>query len=137
MVNRFRRADAFLHRHDPTFPLFELAPEEIALQSEPAGQGPLFRLGKSQIQTVWETERLRLDATWTAPTFAALLEDADRDHLRDQTVLLWHTYNSRPYPPGVEDIDHRALPRGFHFYFTGPVQEVNVPSWLMPKKRPA
>jgi hypothetical protein len=45
-----------LLRHDPSFPFVELAAEEIALRSEPAGKGPFFTLGRSQIQQVWEVE---------------------------------------------------------------------------------
>lgn len=130
MVKRFRKANAYLRRHDPSFPFVELAAEEIALRSEPAGKGPLFTVGRSQIQQVWEVENLRLDTTWTAPTYAALMQDVEREKLQDQTLLFWHTYNSRPYPLGVEDVDYCALPAGFHSYFTRPVQEINVPEWM-------
>src|SRR5262249_15163366 len=108
----------------------ELAAEEVALRSEPAGKGPLFTVGREHLQHVWEVENLRLDTTWTAPTYAALLQDVEHEKLQDQTILFWHTYNSRPYPLEVEDADYRALPKGFHSYFTGPVQEINVPEWM-------
>jgi 1-aminocyclopropane-1-carboxylate deaminase/D-cysteine desulfhydrase-like pyridoxal-dependent ACC family enzyme len=136
MVKRFRKANAYLRRHDPSFPFVELAAEEIALRSEPAGKGPLFTVGRSQIQPVWEVEHFRLDTTWTAPTYAALLQDVEREQLQDQTILFWQTSNSRPYPLGVEEVDYHALPAGFHAYFTGPVQEINVPAWMYHEDTP-
>ncbi len=110
MVKRFRKANAYLRRHDPSFPFVELAAEEIALR--------------------------RLDTTWTAPTYAALLQDVEREQLQDQTILFWQTSNSRPYPLGVKEVDYHALPAGFHAYFTGPVQEINVPAWMYHEDTP-
>jgi len=129
MLKRFRRANAYLRGHDPNFPLVELAAQEIELRSEPAA-----RVGPSLIQAVWDAEHIQLDATWTAPTYAAMLQDIEHEELHDHTLLLWHTYNSRPYPSAVDDVDYRSLPKGFHHYFTGPVQEINAPAMIGSRK---
>ena len=54
---------------------------------------------------------------------AALLAAAEKTS--GKTFLFWNTLNSRPSPDGLETIDYRTLPTGFHSYFETPVQPLD------------
>ena len=125
LLKRFRKANTYLRRHDTNFPLIGLTPADIEIRNEPAPA-----LDRPQVRTVWDAEHIDLDATWTAPTYAAMLRDIKAEKLHDETLVFWHTYNSRPYPSAVDDVDYRSLPRSFQAYFTAPVQEINAPSMI-------
>ena len=56
--------------------------------------------------------------------FAALVHDL-RDDASPGVDLYWHTYNARPPPPELDEIDYRELPRAFHVYFEQDVQPLD------------
>jgi len=61
---------------------------------------------------------LALDTTYTGKAMAALLHDARRPELADQSLLFWNTYNSRPLPVTADrPEDTSALPAEFLRYF--------------------
>ena len=66
-----------------------------------------------------EKEGITLDPTYTAKTFAAVLEYC-RNHQGDRRpVLYWHTYNSVDYSKQVEELDYHRLPTELHGFFQG------------------
>ena len=66
---------------------------------------------------------IQLEGTYTGKTLAALLAAAEKTS--GKTFLFWNTLNSRPSPDGLENIDYRTLPTGFHSYFETPVQPLD------------
>jgi hypothetical protein len=67
---------------------------------------------------------LELEGTYTGKAFAALVHDL-RDDASPGVDLYWHTYNARPPPPELDEIDYRELPRAFHVYFEQDVQPLD------------
>ncbi len=56
------------------------------------------------------TEGLALETTYTGKALAALIDDARSGRLEGQQVAFWNTYNSRPPPGGLANVDTIALP---------------------------
>ena len=59
---------------------------------------------------------LHLETTYTGKAMAALLSDLRSRDLRDQNILFWNTYNSRPLAD-AGDADLSGLPKEFDSYF--------------------
>ena len=75
-----------------------------------AGYGSPTRAGSRADLLMQEKEGIRLDPTYTAKTFAAVL-DYCRMHQADRgPVLYWHTYNSVDLSGRVARADRRNLP---------------------------
>ena len=63
-----------------------------------------------------ENEGILLDPTYTAKTFAAVL-DFCRSQRRDRhPVLYWHTYNSVDLSGQAREVDYRRLPQGLQSF---------------------
>lgn len=77
------------------------------------GETPASRLA---IDRSLERASLRLDPTYSGKAMAALLEDADAGLLKNQNVLFWATYNSRPLAPLIGATSSAALPADFQVY---------------------
>jgi D-cysteine desulfhydrase len=58
-----------------------------------------------------ETQGIELEPTYTAKTFAAVLEYCRGKQPGRGPVLYWHTYNSVDLSAQAEDVDYRTLPR--------------------------
>lgn len=56
-----------------------------------------------------------LECTYTAKAFRALMADAERGHLRGETVVFWDTYSA--HAPAVEGADFHRLPEVLWSYF--------------------
>jgi hypothetical protein len=68
-------------------------------------------------------ENIKLDGTYTGKTLAGTLDHIKKNHLEDETILFWNTYNSADLSPLVQGIDYRRLPTPFHKYFESQRQE--------------
>jgi D-cysteine desulfhydrase len=125
----FEQANAFLNQLDESFPLLSIKDSEIeirtpSLQSEEAHQEESL----DWIVRFSELESVSLDATWTAPTVASLITDIGSENLKEKTILYWHTYNSRPYPYELDQIDYHQLPKAFwHYFETKQLAVINKP----------
>ena len=58
-----------------------------------------------------EKQGIELEPTYTAKTFAAVLEYCRSRQRGRGPVLYWHTYNSVDLSAQAEDVDYRTLPR--------------------------
>jgi D-cysteine desulfhydrase len=58
-----------------------------------------------------EKQGIELEPTYTAKTFAAVLEYCRGRRRSSGPVLYWHTYNSVDLSAQSEDVDYRTLPR--------------------------
>jgi 1-aminocyclopropane-1-carboxylate deaminase/D-cysteine desulfhydrase-like pyridoxal-dependent ACC family enzyme len=126
MVANARKLNSFLRQREPDFPLVSFHAEdfEIRCGAQKQEHHDLGVEGMEQIETVWEKDAVRLDATWTAPAWAIMQRDLRTG--RTTTPLFWHTYNSQPLP-NIEKVDYRNLPKGLHVYFQEPVTLANRP----------
>jgi 1-aminocyclopropane-1-carboxylate deaminase/D-cysteine desulfhydrase-like pyridoxal-dependent ACC family enzyme len=75
------------------------------------GYGMPTGAGSNAYHLMREKEGILLDPTYTAKTFAAVL-DYCRSQRHDRSpVLYWHTYNSVDLSAQAKEIDYRNLPR--------------------------
>jgi len=82
--------------------------------------------GMNAMRRVKEAEGIRLEGTYTAKAFAALLADAESGALQGKRALFWLTYNGVDFSDAIKDADYRALPQAFHHYFEEPVQPLDA-----------
>ncbi|MGH8495803.1 MAG: 1-aminocyclopropane-1-carboxylate deaminase/D-cysteine desulfhydrase [Gammaproteobacteria bacterium] len=118
----YRNTNRLLHRLDPAFPRCPF--EGIEIREEFFG-GKYARFtpeGMRAVALARDRASLALEGTYTGKTFAALLEDLRNPSMRDQVIVFWNTFNSRPFPADLAEEDYRELPEGLHRYFEEPAQ---------------
>jgi D-cysteine desulfhydrase len=67
-----------------------------------------------------EAEGVTLDPTYTAKTFAGLLDYAKTES-DGKPILFWNTFNSVDLSSVANSVDFRSLPNAFHRFFEGEV----------------
>jgi len=119
MAELFRETNRMLHSLDVSFPLFEISEQDVDVRSDFFGREyALFtEEGMRAIRLMKEYGGISLDGTYTGKGFAALLDDAEKDVLRNRTILFWNTYNSRDFSEAISGTDYHHLPACFHRYF--------------------
>jgi len=123
----FNKTASFLHSKDPSFPTLEFSEKDIDIKNDFFGlQYALFtEEGMKAIYLMYKNEGIKLDGTYTGKTFAALIDDAERQDLREKVILFWNTYNSRDYTDILINVDYHELPQCFHRYFEKEVQPLD------------
>ena len=124
MVKLFHETNSLLHSLDPSFPEVEFFEKDTDIRHDFLGQGyaHFTKEGMKAVTRVKKNEGIKLDGTYTGKTFAALIDDAENQDLRDKVVLFWNTCNSRDFSDVIATVDYRRLPRCFHRYFEQDVQ---------------
>jgi D-cysteine desulfhydrase len=116
------KALGLLRRHDRSVPELELTLEDVPVDRSHYGQGYgyLTDAGQSSLRLMAEAEGVTLDPTYTAKTFAGLL-----DYLKTESdskpILFWNTFNSVDLSSVANNVDFRSLPNAFHRFFEGGV----------------
>ncbi|MFX1491392.1 MAG: 1-aminocyclopropane-1-carboxylate deaminase/D-cysteine desulfhydrase [Promethearchaeota archaeon] len=93
-------------------PRFELSNEFLG-----RGYGYPTKAGNEALEMALEFEQLHLDPTYTAKTFAGVI-----DYLRkgkQGPILYWHTLNSVDLSDVASQVDYHDLPSPFHQFFDG------------------
>ena len=124
---RYRATSAFLHRLDPSFPKLDCPREAPEINNDYLGDGYARFTSKDVEAATLMREHcgIIMSGTYSAKAFAALVGDARKGILKDQTILFWNTYNSRDMSAMTDGMDYHLLPRGFHRYFEGDVQALD------------
>jgi D-cysteine desulfhydrase len=127
MVEIFGETNRLLHSLDVSFPLFEISEKDVDVRSDFFGREyALFtEEGMKAISVMKEYGGITLDGTYTGKVFAALLDDAEKDVLRNLTILFWNTYNSRDFSEAISGTDYHNLPACFHRYFEQEAQPLD------------
>lgn len=120
----FRQTCSLLRRADPDFPEIKFLPALLHVENGQLGGGYARCTESAERATklAMENAGLKLNGTYSAKAFAALLADAEKNLIGDKTVLFWNTYNSRDLSAFASQVDYRDLPGDFHRYFTKEVQ---------------
>lgn len=96
-----------------------------------SGYGHTTEKGRSAIRLMAEAEGILLEPTYTAKTFAAVL-DHRKTESRGGPVLFWNTFNSVDLSAQAGLVDSTSLPKAFHGFFqarkTGSQESVNADS---------
>lgn len=64
-----------------------------------------------------ELEGFKLDTTYSGKALACLVADARSGRLAGHIPIFWQTWNSRPYPVGLDKVDVTRLPAAFQKFF--------------------
>ncbi|MCE7903403.1 MAG: pyridoxal-phosphate dependent enzyme [Gammaproteobacteria bacterium PRO9] len=64
-----------------------------------------------------ELQDLELDTNYSGKALACLIDDARQHRLAGALPVFWHTWNSRPYPEELSEVDTSRLPAAFGKYF--------------------
>lgn len=75
------------------------------------GYGFPTEAGKKAYQIVKDNTDIRLDPTYTAKTFAAVLDYCHAQQKKAEPVLYWHSYNSVDLSKQAASVDYRELPK--------------------------
>ncbi len=127
MIDLFHKTISHLHSLDSSFPELKLSSKDIDIRHAFYGkQYALFtEEGMRAIDRMYKNEGIKLEGTYTGKTCAALIDDAERQDLREQVILFWNTYNSRDYSDRLINVDYHELPQCFHRYFQEDVQPLD------------
>jgi 1-aminocyclopropane-1-carboxylate deaminase/D-cysteine desulfhydrase-like pyridoxal-dependent ACC family enzyme len=115
------RMVALLRRYDKNVPALKFSIDDVHVTHDFFGgeYGRVTPEGKAAMALVWETEKVKLELTYTAKTFAAMLDFIQRHpELNKAPVLYWHTYNAVDFTSVlIEDHDHTMLPETLQWCF--------------------
>ncbi len=127
MLKLTNKTNSLLHSLDVSFPRFEFSESNIDIRHNYFGQQyALFtKEGMDAVSLMSESERIKLDGTYTGKALAALIDDAKSGGWRGGAVLFWNTLNSKDFSDAISSIDYHRLPRGFHRYFEEEVQPLD------------
>ncbi len=105
-----RQTYRYLTKRSASIPAITISVPEILEEFFGNGYGVPTQDGATAYCAVKEKENIILDPTYTAKTFAAVMEYC-RMHQGDQNpVLYWHTYNSLDLSAQADSVDRRGLP---------------------------
>lgn len=127
LIDQFSETVSFLYSLDPSFPRVELSTKDMGIVDRFLGKGYacFTRQGMEALTRMEKSEGIKLDGSYTGKAMAALIDDAEKQDLRDKVVLFWNTYNSIDFSDTISAVDYRNLPRCFHRYFEEEVQPLD------------
>jgi D-cysteine desulfhydrase len=111
-------ANRELHARDAAFPLFDDPLRNIELRPEFYGPGYAAETpaAREAIELMQDLQGVHLEMTYTGKAFAGVVADARAGRLTGRRVVFWNTYNSAPYPDGINSVDLAGLPEEFRAY---------------------
>jgi 1-aminocyclopropane-1-carboxylate deaminase/D-cysteine desulfhydrase-like pyridoxal-dependent ACC family enzyme len=108
----------YLRVFSPDFPELEIEPGDLELAGPaPGAPDGLIETGLGEKARLEKEGRFSIEPTWTAQVIGEIKRQASAGGLAGQTVLYWHTINSRPYPEELESVDYHVLPEDFWPHF--------------------
>jgi 1-aminocyclopropane-1-carboxylate deaminase/D-cysteine desulfhydrase-like pyridoxal-dependent ACC family enzyme len=87
------------------------------------GYAAISHEAHNAIKTLWDTEGIKLDGTYTGKTFAALLHDVETKDIKNKVIVFWDSFCSGSFDDIVSKIPYTALPKEFHFLYEMPIEE--------------
>ncbi len=128
MRDLFKATNELLHKHGESFPIFEYPDEKIIINTDFCGTDyAVFTqegiVGRALMRDI---EGIRLDGTYTAKAFAALLDDVKNKKIKDEAVLFWNTFCGLDYEDKLDMVDYHKSPQFVHDYFENDVQPLDL-----------
>jgi D-cysteine desulfhydrase len=111
-----------LRKTHPSLPAVKLTRRDAPINQAQFGRGygHPTPTGRAALALLADTEGLQLDLTYTAKTFAGLIEHIGAE-LDQGPLLFWHTYNSVDLSQTAAAQDPRSLPPALRRYFEAEV----------------
>jgi D-cysteine desulfhydrase len=117
---QIKRTYAYLKSNCRMLPEVSIRAPEINHDYFGSGYGAPTRTGRQACQLLVEKEAITLDPTYTAKTFAAVLDCCRVNRGDRRPVLYWHTYNSVDLSAMANTVDDRILPVPLREFLTQP-----------------
>jgi len=91
----------------------------LEFRTEFAGEGYALPTPEciEAVELAWELAGAKLDTTYSGKALACLVADARGGRLAGCTPVFWQTWNTRPYPAGLERVDVSGLPAELRKFF--------------------
>ena len=110
VAKQMKRTYAYLKQRCRDLPDISIRVPLIWHDYAGGGYGAPTRAGKNASYLMLQKEGITLDSTYTAKTFAAVLDYCHRHQMNRGPVLYWHTYNSVDLSTMIKKADLRNLP---------------------------
>lgn len=108
--NLIRKTWRLLKKRSTAIPDVSISPQQVIDDYVGQGYGCATRECRAALDLVRDKEHITLDPTYTAKTFAALLDYIKKPPYRNAPILYWHTYNSADLTARLQTADCRMLP---------------------------
>lgn len=99
-----------LRRNTHKLPDIIISPPQILQDYIGEGYGFPTLKGNTAYHKAREKENIVLDPTYTAKTFAAVIDYCQEPRLDSGPILYWHTYNSVDFSKQAASVNYRELP---------------------------
>jgi D-cysteine desulfhydrase len=106
-----KQSYAYLKRRSKNIPEISMKVPKILHRFYGDGYGSPSEAGRDAYHFVKEKENIELDPTYTAKTFAAVMDLCKKELKNRKPVLYWHTYNSIDLSKQAASVDYRELPK--------------------------
>lgn len=118
---------AFLHAADKTIPLlpFDAARFVIVKKFWGTEYGLWTQEGAFAYNLLKNTEDLALEGTYSTKPWSALLDDIIQKNIKDETILIWHTYCGLDFSHCIDNELQEKLPSEAKEYFKNELQLLN------------
>lgn len=101
----------FLRKKIHQLPAIQITPPQILQDYIGAGYGFPTPEGNKAYHKARESENITLDPTYTAKTFAAVMDYCQGPGKNSGPILYWNTYNSVDLSGQAESVNYRELPQ--------------------------
>ncbi|MBN1691420.1 MAG: pyridoxal-phosphate dependent enzyme [Dehalococcoidia bacterium] len=111
---------SMLHKQDSSVPLIKFSLQDINVTHDffGGGYGRETPEGRSARSLLMDTENIRLELTYTAKTFAAMLDYINKNPgLKNAPLLYWHTYSAVDFTDILLKADQTRLPDSLQWCF--------------------
>ncbi|HBS48091.1 TPA: hypothetical protein DEO28_03325 [Candidatus Dependentiae bacterium] len=119
----------YLNKLDPSFPKFEIKPTDVLVNNNFFGEGYAHITPQvhNAIKLLNETEKIKLEGTYSGKAFAALIDDVQNKKLENKTVLFWKTNTSGDLSEITSQVDPKTLPEKlYRDYFETELQPLDL-----------
>jgi D-cysteine desulfhydrase len=120
----------YMKERDPDLPKINIESPTLLGDYLGEGYGYPTDAGDDARKEMKKAADIDLDPTYTAKTFAAVLDYSDTHGFRNQPILYWHTYNAIDLSMQVKNQDYRHLPPSLQTFF----KEENRAEKRMPRR---
>ncbi len=124
----FRDANELLHDADPSIPLFDFPMNRFSEVKGFCGPdyGVFTKEGMDARSLLYESDKIKLDGTYTSKAFAGMLDMIKTKNLQKAIHLFWDGYCAGDFEDVLAAIDYKKGPKALHHYFEEPVQKLDV-----------
>ena len=103
---------AEMQQHYTALPTLPEAGANLEFRAEFAGNGYALPTPEclEAVALARDIAGFKLDTTYSGKALACLIADARSGRLAGAIPIFWQTWNSRPYPSGLDNVDTGSLP---------------------------